>query len=64
MWLKDLVKELIAAMFAAAFITFTGMGLIPIEAFVGVAAGIVTYFYQEKSKDKLRQEIRTLRGEK
>lgn len=63
MWLKNNVKELIAAMFGAAFITFTGMGIIPPEAFVGVAVAVVMYYFEERSKDKLRQEIKKLKGE-
>jgi len=61
MWLKDCVRELLAAMFGAAFITFTGMGIIPSEAFVGVAVAVVMYYFEERSKDKLRQEITRLK---
>jgi len=61
MWLKNNIKELIAAMFAAAFITFTGMEVIPPEAFVGVAAAVVMYYFEERSKDKLRQKIKKLK---
>jgi len=62
MWLKNNIKELIAAMFTAAFITFTGMQVIPSEAFVGVAVAVVMYYFEERSKDKLRQEITRLKG--
>lgn len=62
MWLKNNIKELIAAMFGAAFIAFTGAGVIPPEAFVGVAVAVVMYYFEEKSKDELRQEIKKLRG--
>lgn len=62
MWLKECIRELIAAMFTAAFITFTGMGLIPVEAFIGVAAATIMYYFEEKSKERLRDEIRRLQG--
>lgn len=62
MWLKNNVKELIAAMFGAAFITFTGMKIIPPEAFVGVAVAVVMYYFEERSKDKLRQELKQPKG--
>lgn len=64
MWLKNNVRELLAAMFAAAFIIFTGMKLIPPEAFVGVAVAVVMWYFEEKSKQSLRDEIMRLRGEK
>lgn len=63
MWLKNNVRELLAAMFGAAFITFTGMRVIPPEAFVGVAVAVVMYYFEEKSKGSLRREIKKLKGE-
>lgn len=63
MWLKNNVRELISAMFAAAFITFTGMQIIPIEAFVGVAVAVVMWYFEEKSKDRLREELKQLKGQ-
>lgn len=63
MWFKNNVRELLAAVFGVAFITFTGMRVIPPEAFVGVAVAVVMYYFEEKSKDKLRQEIKKLKGE-
>jgi len=62
MWFKNGIRDLLAAMFGAAFITFTGMGIIPPEAFVGVAVAVVMYYFEEKSKDSLRQEIKKLKG--
>jgi len=64
MWLKNNIRELLAAMFAAAFITFTGMRVIPPEAFVGVAVAVVMWYFEEKSKDRLIQEIERLKGER
>jgi len=61
MWLKDCVKELLAAMLTAAFIIFTGMGIIPPEAFVGVAVAVIMYYFEERSKESLKREIATLK---
>jgi hypothetical protein len=62
MWLIEHIRELIAAMFAAAFIVFTGMRMIPIEVFIGVASAVITYYFQEKSKDSLKHEIAMLKA--
>lgn len=59
-----MIKETLAAMFAAAFIAFTGMGLVPPEAFVGVAVAVVMHYFKEKEKDDLRAEITRLKGGK
>lgn len=61
MWLKENVKELIAAMLTAAFVAFTGMGIVPPEAFVGVAVAVVMYYFEERSKDSLKREITMLK---
>jgi len=63
MWIKGYIKELLAAMFAAAFIVFTGMGLVPPEAFVGVATAAITYYFEEKSKESLVREVKDLRAQ-
>jgi len=62
MWLKNNIKELIAAMMAAAFIVFTGLRWVPIEVFIGVAAAAVTYYFQERSKDSLKRRVAMLEG--
>jgi uncharacterized membrane protein YjjB (DUF3815 family) len=64
MWLKDNVRELIAAMFTVAFVVFTGMKYIPIEAFTGVAGVVVTYYFEEKSKESLKKQVKRLKGKK
>lgn len=63
MWFKDNVREVLSIIFGVAFIVFTGMGLIPPEAFVGVAIALVTYFFEEKSKDSLKRRIVMLEGQ-
>lgn len=62
MWLKNNVRELLAIMFGGAFIVFTAMETIPPEAFVGVAVAVVMYYFEERSKDRLREELKQLRG--
>jgi len=62
MWLKDNIKELLAGIFGVAFIVFTGMELVPTEAFVGVSVGIVMYYFEERSKTNLLREIKQLRS--
>jgi hypothetical protein len=63
MWLKNNIRELLAAVFGIAFIVFTGLRIIPTEAFVGVAVAIVMWYFEEKSKENLRKEIDKLKGE-
>lgn len=62
MWFKDAIKEILAVALTAAFITFTGMGLISIEVFVGIAVATITYIIEEKSKENLKREITMLKG--
>lgn len=49
--------SVIGIMFAAAFITFTGMGLIPPEPFAAVATGVIVYWFKDR---ELQAAIRRL----
>ena len=61
MWLKDNVKELIAVIIIIAFVAFTALKMVPIDVFIGVASVIVTFFFEERSKDSLKRELAMLK---
>jgi len=50
--MKDMTASIIGIMFTAAFITFTGMGMIPVEAFVGVAGLAIGYWFKGSGIEK------------
>ena len=60
MWLKNNIKEILSSIFGVAFIVFTAMKMVPIEAFIGVAVAVVMYYFEEKSKDALKGKIAAL----
>jgi len=55
---KDWTASIIGIMFTAAFITFTGMELIPPEAFAAVATGAIVYWFKDR---ELQEAIRRMR---
>ena len=61
MWLKENIKELLTILFGLAFIIFTATGIIPIDVFTPIAIALVMFFFEEKSKDKLKAEIAQLK---
>ena len=38
--------------FGIAFIVFTGMGKIPIEAFIGIATATIIWWYKSRDEEK------------
>ena len=55
--MKNTTASVIGIMFTAAFITFTGMGIVPPEAFAAVATGSIVYWFKDK---ELNDTIRRL----
>ena len=55
--MKNMTASIIGIMFTAAFITFTGMGLIPPEAFAAVATGAIVYWFKDR---ELQETIRRM----
>jgi len=52
MKVKELVRPILAIIFSVAFCIFTGMGMIPIEAFIATASMIIVYYFGERAKEK------------
>ena len=63
MWLQHNTKELISLVITSAFIYFVATGLVPAAVFIGVAPAVVTYYFQERSKDDLKHRIVVLEEE-
>ena len=50
--IKELTRPILSWIFAIAFCVFTGMRIIPPEAFIAAASAIIMYWFSERSKEK------------
>lgn len=58
--LKCLTRPAVSIIFAVAFVTFTAMGMIPIQVFISLAVTTIIWWY--RSRDKEKANARTNQG--
>ena len=58
--LKELTRPVLSWMFGLAFCIFTGMRIIPAEAFVGVATACIIWWFKSRDEEKQQVQIKEL----
>ena len=58
-----LVRPIVTILFAVSIIYFTGIKIVPVEAFVVIATGAIIWWYKDHEAEKVRKELeRALNG--
>jgi len=58
--LKGLTRPILSWIFGVAFCVFTGMRIVPPEAFVGVATACIIWWFKSRDEEKLQDRLKEL----
>ncbi len=55
--IKELVRPFVTVLFAVAFVYFTAIKIVPIEAWIALASVAIVWWYKDREAEKVRKAL-------